>query len=122
SLNPFDPPAIASTDTVSMNNSDLKQFGSQTTAVPEPTVEQPPQQEETEENISARYDPKLHPVVGPRSMEVSPTPPLYNVVSEKEGNASQKTLHSKGSGFSQRLWRKAVPVPHPLLPSPVPNE
>ncbi|KAJ2705895.1 hypothetical protein FB645_002079 [Coemansia sp. IMI 203386] len=125
SKNPFDPPLSetnASQESVAFNgNPAISQF---VPPVPALVPGNPP--DNCASGMNLNFDPKLHPVVGPRSMEVSPTPPLYQKASFSGSTINKQpppSLHSKGSsGFSQKLRRKAVSVPHPLLPSPVSNE
>ncbi|KAJ2864433.1 hypothetical protein FB639_005203, partial [Coemansia asiatica] len=135
SKNPFDPPQSlaknTSEESVAFNgNPAISQF-----SPPLPLLHPPPlpalvpcsSSDIHVSDLSLQFDPKLHPVVGPRSMEVSPTPPLYQK-SSFSGSTINKlppsSLRSKGSsGFSQKLLRrKAASTPHPLLPSPVSNE
>ncbi|KAJ1815868.1 hypothetical protein LPJ75_002219 [Coemansia sp. RSA 2598] len=136
SRNPFDPPlhaANTSEESVALNgNPAISQFApSPSSPLPLPVpVERAlcksPDTRCSDPSLSLQFDPKLHPVVGPRSMEVSPTPPLYQMASfsgSTINKPSVPSLHSKGSsGFSQKLRRKAISIPHPLLPSPVSNE
>ncbi|KAJ2396293.1 hypothetical protein GGI05_001189 [Coemansia sp. RSA 2603] len=126
--NPFDPPsspaANASEESVVTNDPNLSQFGTSPAKIPE-TVSETPNNTSDVTDRALHFDPKLHPVLGPRSMSVSPTPPLYQKTSFSGTTINQQSmpnLKSKGSGFSQLLRRKAVPVPHPLLPSPVSND
>ncbi|KAJ1721514.1 hypothetical protein LPJ53_003974 [Coemansia erecta] len=127
SKNPFDPPpsppANASEESVVANDPNVSQFGPSPIAIPDTVAETSKDSDVADPAL--HFDPKLHPVLGPRSMDVSPTPPLYQKTSFSGTTINQQSmpnLKSKGSGFSQLLRRKAVPVPHPLLPSPVSND
>ncbi|KAJ2461096.1 hypothetical protein GGF42_000420 [Coemansia sp. RSA 2424] len=63
--------------------------------------------------ITAGFDPKLHPVVGPRSMDVSPTLQISNNRSMPLLGAAQSTPR-----YSQRLRRHAPPRIHTLSARP----